>query len=140
MKLLALVESANHVCCRYRIRAFGPALNDAGWSLACEGFDQASLLRPFQLRRAAEFDSVILQRKLLPGWQLRALRKSARHLVYDFDDAVLFRDSYDRRGQESRWRTRRFARTVCMVDTVVAGNDFLADCACGRGPGSIACT
>jgi glycosyltransferase involved in cell wall biosynthesis len=76
---------------------------------------------------------VVLQRKLLPGWQLRALRRYAKHLVYDFDDAVGFRDSYDRRGQESHSRARRFARTVRAVDTVVAGNDFLADCALRAG-------
>jgi glycosyltransferase involved in cell wall biosynthesis len=133
MKLLALVESTNHVCCRYRIRAFESALNDAGWSLTCEGLDRGSLLRPFQFRRATQFDSVVLQRKLLPGWHLRALRKCSRHLVYDFDDAVLFRDSYDRRGLKSRWRSKRFSRTVCAVDTVVAGNDFLADCALRAG-------
>ena len=76
---------------------------------------------------------MILQRKLLPGWQLRALRRYSRHLVYDFDDAVRFRDSYDERGHESRWRSRRFAQTVRMADTVVAGNDFLADCALRDG-------
>ena len=140
MKLLALVESTDHVCCRYRIRAFGPALNEAGWSLTCEGLDGGSLLRPFQFRRATQFDSVVLQRKLLPGWQFRALRKWSRHLVYDFDDAVLFRDSYDHRGPTSRWRSKRFSRTVCSVDTVVAGNDFLADCAFAPAPRSIACT
>ena len=40
MKLLALVESPGHVCCRYRIRAFATSLNDAGWSVTYEGFDQ----------------------------------------------------------------------------------------------------
>jgi hypothetical protein len=133
MKLLALVESPDHVCCRYRIRAFEPALLDAGWSLTCEGLERGSIFRPFQLRRAAQFDAVILQRKLLPGWQLRALRRAARHLVFDFDDAVLYNDSYDARGPQSRWRSRRFAQTVCMADTIVAGNDFLADCALRNG-------
>lgn len=133
MKLLALVESSDHVCCRYRIRAFAPVLADAGWSLSSEGLEKRSVLRFLQLRRAVQFDAVILQRKLLPGWQLRALRDASRHLVFDFDDAVGFRDSYDRRGHESRWRSRRFARTVCMADTVVAGNDFLADCALRAG-------
>jgi glycosyltransferase involved in cell wall biosynthesis len=133
MKLLALVESPDHVCCRYRIRAFEPALANAGWSIAYQGIEQGSLVRPFQLRRAAQFDAVILQRKLLPLWQLRALRRHARHLVFDFDDAVLYRDSYDRRGPHSRWRSRRFAHTVRIADTVVAGNDFLADCALRHG-------
>ena len=134
MKLLALVESPDHVCCRYRIRAFAPALDDAGWSLTCRrAWIEGRCFRPFQLRRASQFDAVILQRKLLPGWQLRALRRYSRHLVFDFDDAVRFRDSYDRRGPQSRWRSRRFAQTVCMADTVVAGNDFLADCALRAG-------
>jgi glycosyltransferase involved in cell wall biosynthesis len=133
MKLLALVESPDHVCCRYRIRAFESALDGAGWSVAYEGLDQGPLLRSFQLRRAVQFDAVVLQRKLLPLWQLRSLRRYSRHLVYDFDDAVLYRDSYDPRGQESRWRSRRFAQTVRMADTIVAGNDFLADCALRQG-------
>lgn len=133
MKLLALVESPDHVCCRYRIRAFAQFLGDAGWSVTYEGFDRGSLLRPLRLRLARQFDAVILQRKLLPGWQLRALRRYSRYLVFDFDDAVKFRDSYDQRGPYSHWRSRRFADTVRAADTVVAGNDFLADCALRDG-------
>jgi glycosyltransferase involved in cell wall biosynthesis len=133
MKLLALVDSPDHVCCRYRVRAFANPLEDAGWTLTCQRLEQGVLPRLFQLRRASQFDSVILQRKLLPLWQLRILRRASRHLVFDFDDAVLFRDSYDRRGHESAWRYRRFARTVRLVDTVVAGNDYLADCALRAG-------
>jgi glycosyltransferase involved in cell wall biosynthesis len=133
MKILALVDSPDHVCCRYRIRAFANPLKQAGWSLTCQGLARGVLDRLFQLRRASQFDAVILQRKLLPFWQLRVLRRASRHLVFDFDDAVLFRDSYDRRGHESAWRFRRFAETVRLVDTVVAGNDFLADCALRAG-------
>jgi glycosyltransferase involved in cell wall biosynthesis len=133
MKLLALVEAPHHVCCRYRVRAFANALEDAGWSLSCEGLHRGAVFRSFQLHRASQFDAVILQRRLLPSWQLRALRRSARHLVFDFDDAVLFRDSYAARGPYSRWRYRRFTQSVRLADTVVAGNDFLADCALRAG-------
>ena len=83
---------------------------------------------------ASRFDAVLLQRKLLPGWQLRELRKAdSRRLIFDFDDAVLYRDSYDRRGPHHRRRSDRFQRTVQMADTVIAGNDFLADCALKAG-------
>jgi glycosyltransferase involved in cell wall biosynthesis len=133
MKLLALVEAPDHVCCRYRVRAFAEALEGAGWSLSCEGLHRGAVFRSFQLNRASQFDAVILQRKLLPSWQLRALRRAARHLVFDFDDAVLFRDSYSGRGPYSRWRYRRFAQAVRLADTVVAGNDFLADWALRAG-------
>ena len=37
MKALALVESPDHVCCRYRIRAFAPALEAVGVDLRVEG-------------------------------------------------------------------------------------------------------
>ncbi len=127
MKLLALVEEPDHVCCRYRIRAFQPALAAAGCSMTCEGLDRGAFFRSIQLHRAGRYDAVILQRKLLPSWQLNALRRASRHLVFDFDDAVLFRDSYSHRSLHSRWRSRRFAQTVCTADTIVAGNDFLAD-------------
>ena len=76
---------------------------------------------------------MILQRKLLPRWQLRILRRSARRLVFDFDDAVLFRDSNDPRGPEDDRRRCRFAAMMAAADAVVAGNDFLADCALRAG-------
>lgn len=133
MRLLALVDSPDHVCCRYRIRAFESALKSAGWSLTCEKLARGLFSRTAQLRRASRFDSVILQRKLLPPWQLAILRRQARRLVFDFDDAVLFRDSYDRRGPHSAGRLRRFQATVRRADAVIAGNDFLADCALRAG-------
>ena len=133
MKLLALVESTDHVCCRYRIKAFGSALERAGWALECQGVEHTLAGRLSRLRSAADFDAVILQRKLLPAWQLAVLRGRARHLAFDFDDAVLYRDSYDRRGPRAFWRGRRFARTVQTVDAVIAGNDYLADCALRAG-------
>ncbi len=133
MRLLALVDSPDHVCCRYRIRAFEPALKSAGWSLTCQKLKRSTLPRLAQLFNASSYESVILQRRLLPVWQLAILRKRTRHLVFDFDDAVLFRDSYARRGPYSRVRQQRFAATVRAADTVVAGNDFLADCALRAG-------
>jgi len=133
MRLLALVDSPDHVCCRYRIRAFESALQDVGWSLVCQGLERGLLPRLRQLRSASAFDAVVLQRKLLPAWQLALLRRASRHLAFDFDDAVLFRDSYDRRGSSSPRRAARFARVVRAADVVIAGNDFLADCALRSG-------
>jgi glycosyltransferase involved in cell wall biosynthesis len=129
MKALALVDAPDHVCCRYRVRAFEPALAASGISLAIRGLARRAWGRVAQLHRAYEYDAVILQRKLLPTWQLRILRHQARRLIFDFDDAVLYRDSYDARGPHCRRRAARFARTVRAADVVLAGNDFLAECA-----------
>jgi glycosyltransferase involved in cell wall biosynthesis len=133
MRVLALVEAPDHVCCRYRIGAFASALDGAGWTLDVQGLRRDLVGRWSQCRGAGQFDTVVLQRKLLPNWQLAELRRHARHLVFDFDDAVLYRDSNDPRGPHCRRRARRFAATVAAADAVIAGNDFLADCALRAG-------
>jgi glycosyltransferase involved in cell wall biosynthesis len=133
MRLLALVDSPEHVCCRYRIRAFEEALSRAGWIVDYQAILPNLVSRFRQLTAAAPFDAVLLQRKLLPGWQLQILRRRARRLIFDFDDAVLYRDSYDRRGTGSARRSARFAATMRAADSVIAGNDFLADCALRSG-------
>src|SRR5437868_1022977 len=51
MKALALVDAPDHVCCRYRIRAFGPALDEAGWSLTIRGLAPGAWRRWSQLAR-----------------------------------------------------------------------------------------
>ena len=72
-------------------------------------------------------DAVILQRRLLPPWLLWLVRRQARKLVFDFDDALYRRDSFSRRGERSARRMRRFRATVAASDAVMAGNRFLAE-------------
>jgi glycosyltransferase involved in cell wall biosynthesis len=136
MKVLALVDAPDHVCCRYRIGAFAPALAAAGVELTLQPFARGPAGRLAQIAGAARFDVTIVQRKLLPRWQIRLLRRRARRLVFDFDDAVLFRDSYDPRGPHCRRREALFATMVGLADAVIAGNAFLAACAGRAGAGA----
>ena len=125
MKALALVDSPEHVCCRYRIRPFQEALGSAGWSLTIEGLARGFPDRPKQLRAARQFDAVILQRKLLSGWEFEVLRQSCRRLAFDLDDAVFWRDSYHAKGPHDPVRWGRFRRIARRADAVITGNDFL---------------
>lgn len=134
MKLLALVEGPDHVCCRYRLQAFEPALAEGGWTFEALPLTKRSLPRLGQLRRAAAADVVVLQRKLLPLWQLRILRKAAKTLIYDFDDAMFHRDSYHPKGLKSWRRLARFWAAIYAADAVTAGNDFLRDQAAAYVP------
>ena len=139
MQALALVESPEHVCCRYRIRPFMPALGRAGCDATIAGLARHPFASAGQLARSAESDVVLLQRKLLSGWQWALLRRRARRLVFDFDDAVFLRDSYDPRGPNCPRRARRFARIAREADLLIAGNAFLADAAveAGADPGRV---
>jgi glycosyltransferase involved in cell wall biosynthesis len=126
VRIVALVESEDHVCCRYRVAAFRPALAAAGWHLEVRPIPQTVLGRAGLGRGLETADVVILQRKLLPAWAVALLRRRVKRLIFDFDDAVWLRDSYSARGFEDPRRARRFRTIVRACDVVVAGNTFLA--------------
>ncbi len=78
------------------------------------------------LTRLPSYDVVILQKKLLPLIDFLLLRKLAKRLIFDFDDAIFIRN--DRaRDPSCKVRHSRFARTVACADLVIAGNPFLAN-------------
>jgi glycosyltransferase involved in cell wall biosynthesis len=91
--------------------------------------------RRLALQRASAADGVVLSSRLLTALDRRRLRRRARRLAFDFDDALPFRDS--RRGAtRSKTRRRRFLGIVQAADAVYAGNRFLAALAteAGRDP------
>jgi len=126
VRLVALVDSPDHVCCRYRLAAFRPFLERAGYTLQFRSWPRHSWswLQLGELLRDA---AVIVQRRLLSGWQLALLRRSAGTLVVDFDDAIFLRDSYAPKGPNSKRRLSRFIAMTRAADTLVAGNNFLRD-------------
>jgi glycosyltransferase involved in cell wall biosynthesis len=133
MKLLAFYDHPHDVCCRYRIRPYVDALTRAGWTSTIEGLSRRLPRLLWQLIRVRSHDAVLLQRRLLPGPFLGLLRRRSRRLIFDFDDAVSIRDSYDPRGHDCPLRARRFARVVGCADRIIAGNDYLADLAATAG-------
>lgn len=127
MYLTALVQHPEHVCCRYRLAAFRSFFEAAGHRLELRsrpglGWEWLQLGR--HLSRA---DAVILQRKLLPDWQLRLLRSRASLLIFDFDDAIFLRNSFSHKPPDCGRRRRRFEAVVQAADVVIAGNAFLAE-------------
>jgi glycosyltransferase involved in cell wall biosynthesis len=127
VKLTALVHHPDNVCCRYRLEAFRPYLERAGHHLELRRLPR-SWWSWVQIKHyLGPTDAVILQRQLLPGLKYALLRRAARRLIFDFDDAVFLRDSYSAKGIHSRRRDSRFAATVAEADAVIAGNAFLRE-------------
>lgn len=126
MRLVALVDSPDHVCCRYRLAAFRPMLEQAGHALDLVALPKAWWSRLLLFRRLRG-EAVLIQRQLLPLWQLGLLRRWAKRLLFDLDDAVWLRDSYSPHGLNHPRKSRRFAATARACDAVIAGNDYLAD-------------
>lgn len=136
MRVLALVEGPDHVCCRYRLRAFVPALSAAGHEIRIEALARGAAARLWQFWRASRHGAVFLQRRLLPFWQATCLRRAARRLVYDFDDALFHRDSFHAKGVADPARARRFRGVVSCADVIIAGSGWLGEEAVRRGAAS----
>ena len=77
-----------------------------------------------QFRKARHYSVTVLQRRVLQPWDMAILRHAAPHLVFDFDDAVMYRSS-KRSSPFSRSRMFKFRKTVEPCDLVFAGNSFL---------------
>jgi glycosyltransferase involved in cell wall biosynthesis len=133
MRAIALIERPGHVCARYRFAAFASALGDAGCSLTFAAIPRIALGRLLLFSKLGGFDTVLLQRRLLPTYQLKYLRHKSRRLIFDFDDAVFCRDSYSLWGIASTKRERRFRNIMSAADEVIAGNGFLKERAVASG-------
>ena len=127
MRVVALIEGVAEPCYRYRLEAFAWSMAERGLYLEAAPLAKSLLPRIGQLLAVRQAEVVILQRRLLPLWQLALLRWRAKRLIYDIDDALFQRDSYHVKGPESRLRRCRFAATIRTADLVIAGNDYLRD-------------
>jgi glycosyltransferase involved in cell wall biosynthesis len=76
------------------------------------------------LGRSAEFDAVLLHKKCLNLFDAYCLRKKARKIIYDFDDAVMYKAGQPESEHTSHMRL--FSRTIRLADCVIAGNEYLA--------------
>lgn len=123
--LLVLSKGENSASTRYRAMQFAERFELAGirarhMSIAggADNYLQA-------IRAAKRVDVVLVLRKTLPWPLLWALRRAAKRLVFDFDDAIFSNSD----GSPSRTRMSRFSAMVACCDQVSAGNAFLLDMA-----------
>ncbi len=123
MDAFFLTENRDGPSARARVRALLPRLRARGLEVGWEAIGRRG--RRALFREAGKARTVVLQRRLLSPWDALALRRSCRRLVFDFDDALPFRDS--NRGATRSWaRSLKFRTIVGLADACVAGNPYLA--------------
>ena len=125
-RILVITNNLQQASYRVRIAALIEPLRRRGFDLDVRVRPRAWFARRALLRSAGTYHAVILQRKMLDPSDASLLRRHARKVFFDVDDAVMVHP--DGAGWFSRLRTnRRFAATTRHVDHVVAGNAHLAD-------------
>jgi glycosyltransferase involved in cell wall biosynthesis len=127
MRIVALVEKPDHVCCRYRLAAFQSYLEEAGHRLEFRPWPKSCWSRLRVGRTVEQADAVIIQRRLLPPPLLYQVRTRSRRLIFDFDDAVFMRSSYSKKGPDSPQKLLAFVAMCETADILVPGNNHLRD-------------
>ena len=123
-RVLFLAAGVNSPSFRFRIRQYLPYLQAENIQAEIGDLAASPAQRRQLLRQAGEYDAVLVHRALLPWSEYRLLRRHSPNYVFEFDDAILFRDSAHRNLQS--WRRRlRFQRMVRGARRVIAGNAYL---------------
>jgi len=127
-RVLFLVAGVGEASCRFRVLQYLPHLQRRGIATHVADLHVPLGRRWRLLLSAAEYDVVCVHRVLLTAIEQRWLQRVAPRYIFDFDDAIMFRDS--KRQRFVSWQRRhRFARMVAGAHRVIAGNRYLADAA-----------
>lgn len=124
MKVLFLVPRIDKASTRYRVLQYLPCLDQEGIEYEIVALSGQPRNRFSLAQRIKSADTVFIQKKLFSALDLFWVRKLARRLVYDFDDAVMYKSGPASSRQQTRQK-RRFAATARRADLVIAGNRYL---------------
>ena len=106
---------------RYRVEQMLPHLEKRGHRCSVGFFPKSPIDRFWYYRQLPQYDAVIIQQRILNPLELSFIRSLSHRLVFDMDDAVMFKDD----GVPCRHRVRRFQAMINSADQVICGNEFL---------------
>ncbi len=126
MNILFLIQRGNLASTRYRVSQFIEPLADYGIHSTVEEIPKSLRQRIKILRSAPKYDIVFIQKKLFQPWEMFLMKWYAKYIIYDLDDAVMFKHKSILEGQSPR-RDRKFKSTVKQADLVIACNNYLKE-------------
>jgi len=124
--VLCLYQGEDTPSSRIRVLQMLPYLTNVG--LACDAAPYPRRLTQVVsvLARSGNFDLIWLQKKLLSPLDRILWRRAKAPIVFDFDDAIFFRQAPKNGSYASPNRARRFAGVVGLASGVTCGNRYLA--------------
>jgi glycosyltransferase involved in cell wall biosynthesis len=126
MKVLFLIQGWEVAASRYRVLQYIPYLTSKGIEAKVHLYPK-TFKEIFQFfNDLSQYHIIFLQRNRFNQPLLGLFKRKSKRIIYDFDDAVMYRNS-TAPSPYSRTRERRFARIVRAADHVIAGNNFLKD-------------
>lgn len=121
--LFLLIGGWQAASSRYRVLQYLPHLEGSGIDVNATIIPKEIPARWRLFNSMKDYDVIFIQKKLFNPLELAYIRSKSRRLVYDFDDAVMFKES----GEKSFNRWLNFRQTVRVCDIVIAGNSYLGE-------------
>ncbi|MBN1796367.1 MAG: glycosyltransferase [Sedimentisphaerales bacterium] len=125
MKLLILSNNPDRASFRQRFGIYIDYLRTEGIETEVHKLPKDYPARWELFRQSAHYDGVLLHKKTLNFFDARILRKHAKKIIYDFDDAIMFSPHHPDKKYTSHFRL--FKRTAKLADCVITGNEYLAE-------------
>lgn len=127
MKVAFLVVGGSEVASsRYRVLQFLPFFQEAGIEARIVTIPKKTHKRWQLFKTLTNYDITFIQKKLFQPWELAYIKLMAHKLIYDLDDAVMYRPAGGNyRRSFTRWLNfQAIARTS---DLVIAGNSYIME-------------
>lgn len=123
-RIYFFIQEWNHPASRYRVLQYVPYLKELHIEYRVALFPDSFCQWMKLFSEIKEYHTVFVQKKRLWHWQIWYLKRKHIRIIYDFDDAVMFKSPVDGGGRSFK-RQRTFARMVRSSDQVIAGNQYL---------------
>jgi len=124
LKVAFLIHSLEVNSCRYRVLQYLPYFRKGGVEVSVHFYKRNGLDKLKFYNTLGQYDIFYIHRKLFSPIEFWYLRRKAKRIIYDFDDALMYRSS-GARNPHSFSRRFRFAYMMKRVNFVMAGNQFL---------------
>lgn len=126
MKILCVIEHGDAPSTRLRLRDCLELYAAAGVQATVLAVRSSWRERLRAIREASRHDAVVLFKAIgFTALQLQLLRRANPRIIFDFDDAVMFRELKEQQPIRGR-NFAKFLRTIDACAAVAAGNNFLA--------------
>jgi glycosyltransferase involved in cell wall biosynthesis len=126
MKVLFLVSRLDNASTRQRVLQYRPLLEREGIFSEVMAAPRTMQGKRQLWRILPDYHTLFIQRRLFPPWEAWLMRRCVRRMVYDLDDAVMFKDRGD--GQDRNLTRRiKFSALAKRCDLILAGNRYLQE-------------
>jgi glycosyltransferase involved in cell wall biosynthesis len=129
MKVLFLVKSEKFPSARIRVKNLLPILEQYNIESEVKTIPWNLFRKRKLFASAAEYAVVVLQKQLISKQDSELLRRHSKKIIFDFDDAIYYNNTYSHNPANyhiNKQKFKRFKQIINYSDSIISANKTLA--------------